>query len=554
MFRRSEDYVQNELDFLPEQEKKALDASKAKLIGDFIYPNIDESRFQFIFSSKDSRPNINIRVYVTAFILKAAYCLTDANLIEFLRCGSINIRYALHTMLNGEQPLSESSMRRFRRELEKYKKEHDVDLIKDECKRISELMAIDMGLLHNDPDGCMSEEDAVLIRMDSMMVGHHAKHMTRVEILYMTNVVVIRYLVKNEFEYVIPEGLDHYFKEGDFNRTNYYKVSADIKPSVQEQRISNLIEEMVLITDAISKYFTEANIQEIPEFKVIRRVLDEQAAMDDNGKRIPKRSEDIAADSVQNPFDLTMTYRNNRGKHYGPVLNLAEICDDNGNGIILDAMLEANITNDKDMAKAYVSSQPDDGPAKVISVDGGYNDPGLEEMCKDKNITLKTSALTGNLPPAVMAEFVLNDAQDQIITCPNGRQPTSCKFNERTGKITARMPENCYRDCPYREQCKAKVNNKKNCSTVAISVKSVHRARHGRDLTIPENAKIADKRNGVEGIMSVMRRKYKIDKIPAFGRERMETWIWSAILAYNLTKYQSFLRKKAIAEKMALAV
>ena len=36
--------------------------------------------------------------------------------------------------------------------------------------------------------------------MDSMMVEAHAKVMTRLEILYMTNVVALRYLLKNEFD------------------------------------------------------------------------------------------------------------------------------------------------------------------------------------------------------------------------------------------------------------------------------------------------------------------------------------------------------------------
>ncbi len=57
-----------------------------------------------------------------------------------------------------------------------------------------------------------------------------------------------------------------------------------------------------------------------------------------------------------------------------------------------------------------------------------------------------------------------------------------------------------------------------------------------------------NRRNGVEGIMSVMRRKYDVDHIPVFGLKRLKTWIWTTLLSYNLVKYQKYrasLQKKA---------
>ena len=70
---------------------------------------------------------------------------------------------------------------------------------------------------------------------------------------------------------------------------------------------------------------------------MFRRVLEEQTQLSDAGSRIPRDKKDISADSVQNPFDATMTYRYKRGHHHGYVLNVAEVCDDNGNGIIIHA-------------------------------------------------------------------------------------------------------------------------------------------------------------------------------------------------------------------------
>lgn len=54
----------------------------------------------------------------------------------------------------------------------------------------------------------------------------------------------------------------------------------------------------------------------------------------------------------------------------------------------------------------------------------------------------------------------------------------------------------------------------------------------------------------MEGIMSVMRRKYDIDHIPVFGLERLKLWVWTTLLSYNLVKYQKYqltTAKKALA-------
>ena len=155
-----------------EQTKKALDSSRAKLIGDVLYPNVDEDKFSGLFSEKGSRPNIPIRRYVCALTLKRMYGMSDDVLIEFLRCGALNFQYALHTTQDERQPISESSLRRFRRSIEKYNAENGCDILKEEGERIARLMAVDMDILGKDPDSAMTGEEAVLVRM-----GQHGDRM-----------------------------------------------------------------------------------------------------------------------------------------------------------------------------------------------------------------------------------------------------------------------------------------------------------------------------------------------------------------------------------------
>lgn len=183
-----------------EQAKTAVEQSRAKLIGDVVYPNIDERKFAGLFSGVDSRPNIPVRQYVCALVLKRAYGLSDEVMLELLRCGALNFQYALHTTSDDEQPLSESSLRRFRRRVEGYNKKHGCDLIKEEYTRISMLVAVNMGLIGKDVDTEAGITGGFIVRMDSMEIEAHAKAMSRIEIVYTSNAIILRYLCKKGFE------------------------------------------------------------------------------------------------------------------------------------------------------------------------------------------------------------------------------------------------------------------------------------------------------------------------------------------------------------------
>lgn len=522
------------------QTQQAVNRSRAKLVGDVIYDNVEEERFAPLFSEKGSRPNIEIRRYVSALVLKRMYGLSDQVLLEFLRCGALNFQYALHTTQEETQPLSESSLRRFRRGIRLYNEENHCDLIKEEFERISRLMAVDMGLLPKEADDDGDEVPPILVRMDSMEIEAHAKVMTRLEILYTANVILLRYLLKRGMGNLIPAELSHYLADGDHNQTLYYRVAEEHKAAEQETRVAKTVREMVLLKETLEKNFTQRFLQDIPEYLVFQRVLEDQTQIAPDGSRVPKNKKSISPDSVQNPFDMTVTYRYKRGPHHGSVLNVAEAYDGNGNGIIVQADLKPNTESDNKMAEGYLSGLPDGGPKQVMTTDGAYQGEKVEELAREKNVELRATSLTGTLPDDIHADFTLNERGDCVLSCPAGREPSGCQYNPKYDRILATMPENCCASCPNREKCKARINDKKQKSTVWITPKQVRRAKQARGLSTEEGKKSAHQRNGVEGVMSVMRRKYGVDHIPVFGLLQSAVWIWTSLLSYNLVKYQKY--------------
>lgn len=541
MFRKSQ-ATQISLDdrmlFANEQTTRAVNDSRARLIGDIIYPNVDEAKFAKFFSETGSRPNIEIRKYVSFLVLERMYKMSEANALEFLRCGALNFQYAIHTTQAEKQPLSESSLRRFRRSIEAYNKENKTDILKAEFERISAKMGVQMGILPNPQE--QDENAAILVRMDSMMVEAHAKVMTRLEILYMTIVIALRYLVKNSLEYLIPDALVHYLEKDDHNKVLYYRAKEEDKLSIQKSRIDTTVQEMVLLYDNLHLNFMPQFIASVPELAIFDRVYSEQVIQDEHGARIPKDKHDISADSVQNPFDETVTYRNKRGPHHGSVLNVAEAHDGNGNGVIIHADIAPNTTSDNELERKFLENLPDNGPSIELQTDGGYGSIDLEKLEKSKNVTRKSTSLTGKQADPIFADFKIDDDGGEILFCPNGQVPVSCKYNENTGMVTAVMPDNCCAQCPFRDRCKAKVNNKKSKSTVRVKTDTVRRAIQAKKLKSPEYKKAANDRNASEGIMSVLRRKYDIDHIPVFGLDRSSTWIWCSLLSYNAVKYQHY--------------
>ena len=541
MFRKDQN-VQITLDdrmlFINKQTKRAIDDSRAKLVGDMIYPNVDEDKFSSFFSETGSRPNIEVRKYVSFLVLERMYKMSEANALEFLRCGALNFQYAIHTTQDDRQPLSESSLRRFRRSIERYNKENKTDILKSEFERISVKLGIDMGILPNPADE--DDNKTILVRMDSMMVEAHAKVMTRLEILYMTIVVVLRYLLKNDLDYLIPDALAHYLQKDDHNKVLYYRAKEEEKEAIQKTRIDATVQEMVLLYDNLHLNFMPRFIASVPELSVFDRVYGEQVIKDENGARIPRDKHDISASSVQNPFDETVTYRNKRGPHHGSVLNVAEAHDGHGNGVIIHASFEQNTVSDNELEQQFIEQLPEDGPSIELQTDGGYGSSELEELEKSKNVSRKSTSLTGKKADPVFADFTIDADGKEVLSCPKGHVPTSCKYNDNTGTITATMPDNCCANCPFREKCKAKVNNKKSKSTVRVKTDTVKRAKHAQALNTEEYKKAACDRNASEGIMSVMRRKYDIDRIPVFGIDRASTWVWCSLLSYNIAKYQRY--------------
>ena len=78
--------------------------------------------------------------------------------------------------------------------------------------------------------------------------------------------------------------------------------------------------------------------------------------------------------------------------------------------------------------------------------------------------------------------------------------------------------------------------NTKKSAFVTITEKMVQRASYLEKISTEEYRSLSKKRNGVEGLPSVLRRRYHVDTMPVRGYVRSKIWFSLKIGAINVKR------------------
>lgn len=502
---------------LTAREKKMLDKSWATQFADRIFPLIDEEPFAVLYSDKASRPNTPVNVIIGALILKELRNQTDDEIFESLL---FDARYqrALHTESFDEQPMSDTTLKRFRNRCLTYEVEHGVDLIHSCITELSAEMAKLMKI------------SGQLQRMDSLMVASNIKRLSRMELLYTCVSDLVTYLHKTEGDDKLS-GLEHYYDPNDMNAVIYHK-----KFESDDDRIQTIL------NDADKLLLScEGGYDEVSQYQLLVRVIKEQTIRQEDGTLRLKTKEDGGMDSsiLQNPADPEATFREKAGKqHRGYAANVTEDVGENGS-IITDYQYEQNIHSDIKFLNEHLDGEERTPERRTMVADGAYGSDELRKKADEKNIDLVTTDLTGCETKDIYADFVFKEDGQGIASCPAGNKPVSTGLVKSTGKCRGSFDRKCCENCPFSGQCNPKIGNKK--AVVYVSQKQSDRAKAQRKMDSPLFKIIARVRNGVETIPSILRRRYEIDRMPVRGKIRMKHMFGFKIGALNFRKLSLYL-------------
>lgn len=500
---------------LSPRTRKIIEKSWAKDFADIVFPAINEERFSVLYSDhKFSRPNTPVNIVVGGLILKESLGLTDDELIDSI-CCDVRFQYALHTTHLEDQPVSDRTFSRFRERIYNYSLEHDgADLFEDEMKHLTDVYAKYMNLTSN------------IKRMDSLMIASRCKRMSRLEIIYTVTANAVKLLHRLGLDSLLKSELLHYLGEDDCNQIIYHCKGEDVTDRLK-----------AVISDAVylSEFMKADEYQDFQEYKLLTRVLHEQTDTDDDGSIIPKTNRDITTDSLQNPSDPDATFRTKAGRqNKGYVGNVVETVGENGDSLITDFQVEQNTHSDSAFCKEYLDKRDENSEAEIMITDGAYGGIENHKKAESVNTTLVTTALPGKPTDAFFAGFLFSEDGRQVIKCPKGFSPEKTTYYPKTGMCRALFKTSCCDECPYKDKCHSKPQ-KKNYA-VHVSKNMTERATYLRLLGTEAYTKYTHLRNAVEGIPSVLRRRYHVDDLPVFGLVRTRMTFALKIGAYNFRK------------------
>ena len=241
---------------LTERERKALEKSWAKVFADEIFPAIDEERFSVLYSDKASRPNAPVNVIVGALIIKELFDYSDDEIVENLMLD-LHLQYALHTTSFAEQPISDKTLRRFRKRCYDYETLHGVDLYRDCVKDLGSKISKMMNL------------NGRIRRMDSVMIESNIRFLSRMELIYTCISKLVIYIAKNQPD-MIPEQLEHYTDPNDYNRIFYHQRNDDMEAIIQT---------LLVDSDSLLE-LCRTGFEEVTEYQLFVRCLSDQTVVE----------------------------------------------------------------------------------------------------------------------------------------------------------------------------------------------------------------------------------------------------------------------------------
>lgn len=496
---------------LTDREKKFLEKSWAKTFADKIFPAIDENLFSVLYSNKASRPNTPVNVIVGALILKEALGNSDDELVQALMFD-IRYQYALHTTSFEEQPLSDRTLSRFRARCLAYETETGIDLIHTCVTSLAKEISEFMGLT------------PAMQRMDSLMVAANIRNLSLLELFYTCVANLAKVMVSRG--YVLPEKQKHYAEKDDYNTFIYHQREMDAN------------ERTILVMHDAEKLLeiSEGSFDDTSEYQLLIRLLKEQTITDDDGTRRLRETKEKEDPSkvLLNPSDPEATFRKKAGKKYlGYAANLTETVAKN-KSLITDYAYAQNIYSDSQFLKEHLENEPVYENEVVMVTDGAYGSEINVAKAAEHGIKLITTNFTGRKPADIFADFIFSEDGHELLECMNHKKPIYTHYDEHNDRCNAHFNKCDCEKCPYLSECNPQL--RVGYSLRELSWKAVNRAKQLRYMKTDEFREYAHFRNGVEALVSLLRRKYHVDKIPAHGKKQTRLHFGFKVAALNFQK------------------
>jgi hypothetical protein len=315
------------------------------------------------------------------------------------------------------------------------------------------------------------------------------------------------------------EMLSKYINTGDSDDISYRLRGEEARAKMEE-----ILKDAIVILERAKEKFGDTEA-----YRKLLRMVEDQSKLSGAGLRELKDGKEIRPTSMQTPYDGDATYRKKSGKQYvGYSLNVVESCGEGAN-IIEDYDLQPNTYSDEQFAADVLNGKQKNGETETLAADGAYCSTETFGIAEGKGIDLSSPSMLGGVKDDFELGFEI-DKHGKIVKCPAGHKPNRSKYIG--GKHIGYFDIVICESCQYCARCPGIFQ--KRHAKIEVTDASIKKAelanRKNNDKSLTENAR---KRNGIEGVFSVLRRKYLIDHIPVRGTARKKLWTGFKIGAMN---------------------
>lgn len=494
-------------DHLPERTVAWLEANWPGVWQREIIPMIDERMFSSLYCKDDGRASKATADMVGILILKDMDDLTDNETAQRVVFDT-RWQYALD-MAPGEAYVAERTIQYFRANM--LADAGHTALFADLADKIIATLGTRTGTQ----------------REDSTHVLSNIKMLRRLELFVKTIGFFLRELkgAKPGRYAGLPEDIRKRYIEREKGRFG------DARGSEARRRVEQCAADAWLLLEAFRE---NKKIRALDGYRILERLFSEQCEVE-AGDRIIVR-DNVAADSLQSPFDEGAGYSGHKGKGYQA--QIVETCDPaNDTQIITHVAVESAAESDAGALVPAVEALDERGlkPEEMIADTaycGGENDVAL----RDEGVTL-TGPAAGKEPARAsgLAGFETGGDLKSVLSCPAGHAPLRVKYTKKKDTVVAVFDKETCCTCELRAGCGVKRHKKGYTLTYARSRMAT---AIRRELEKTETyKKTYALRAGIEAANSELKRAHGMGRLRVRGQPAVEFAVFMKITACNVKRY-----------------
>jgi IS5 family transposase len=369
-------------------------------------------------------------------------------------------------------------------------------------------LGLDEALFENVTDALkkLFELDPSKQRLDSIHIFSNMAHLGRIRLFVRT---IRKFLVNLKRHHA-----DLYQTLGEvavrFEEKNDGRFA--VKPSDSSRKLQEVGNDCFLL---VERFKDHEAVSVMDSYKQLVRMFTEQCVLEKTDSAtsvVIKPNKEVPSDSLQNPSDPDAGYCGHKGKGYQMQVMETYSPDKSQPNLITHVKVEAaNESDSNALLPAIEDAAKRELAPEQLLADSAYGGDDNVENAKELGVEVVSPTMGTQSDKIGLAEFAFSDS-DEIIACPEGKNPLRTKTGKQGGKIVHFNKAICDL-CPRQSDCPVK-RDKRN-STISYDAKALRLSRRRSKEKTEAFRDVYRFRAGAEGTMS------DLDRITGIKRLRV---------------------------------